>query len=465
MSYSRVQSKQRTKRKRRWPVFAVIALILVLALAVGAYAAFVAGDGDDGAPQQPLSGATASATALPEDDATASPADSTDAMPDDLATEPAEPAESAIPSGSTPASEEPPASENAPAKNPPVEEPSSSVGEPSPTPDEDSTEPGEAGGAGTQGGSVTLAFVGDILPASGVGKLIDQYGVDYPFKLAKPLLESADIAAGNLEAPITTRGTPAENKQYVFKGKPEYLKGLKNAGLDVVSLANNHTLDQGWEGLSDTMDALDDIKLKHMGSGADDKEAFEPVYMEHDGLTVAYIGVSNVVPEGSWKAGPDHPGVAETYDTTRAVATVKKARELADVVVVMVHWGNERADTPKEAQFNVGHTLIDAGADLIVGSHPHVLQGFEAYKGKWIAYSLGNFVFTTKQGYSKTQDTGVLTAECKADGKCDLQFEPMYAKASQPGPMEPAQAAALLSRLDKASYHANVDSKGRITAK
>ncbi|MFC3802123.1 CapA family protein [Cohnella sp. GCM10012308] len=453
MPYSRVQSKQRAKRKRRWPIVAVTALAVALIAAVGVYAAILAGNG----------GGDASPSAPPVSTSSASATDSADPQPEEATPTPDESSQPTETPDSAPSSEPDDEGEAPVDEGTPSAAPSSSIAVPESTPEDGQAD--DPGASAPSGATVTLAFVGDILPASTVGKLIDQYGVDYPFKLAKPLLESADIAAGNLEAPITTRGTPAENKQFVFKGKPEYLAGLKNAGLDVVSLANNHTLDQGWQGLSDTMDALDDIKLKHMGSGADEKEAFEPVYIEHNGLMVAYIGVSNVVPEGSWKAGPDHPGVAETYDTTRAVAAVKKARELADIVVVMVHWGNERADTPKDAQFNVGHTLIDAGADLIIGSHPHVLQGFEAYKGKWIAYSLGNFVFTTKQEYSKTQDTGVLTATCAADGKCQLKFDPMYAKASQPGPMEPEQAKVLLARLNKVSYRATVDSNGRITAK
>ncbi|MEK0312860.1 CapA family protein [Cohnella sp. 56] len=431
MSYSRVRSRQKTKRKRRWPLFALLALIVVLVIGVGAYAARIAGGGNHQA-QQPQTTASAGASAGAASPGAAASSATPDPQPQD-SPEPSSPGESPEPT----VGGEPSASET----------------------------PGASDGAGQPGGTVTLAFVGDILPASGVGKLMEQHGVDYPFKLAKPILEAADIAAGNLEAPITERGTPAENKTYVFKGKPAYLAGLKNAGLDVVGLANNHTLDQGWEGLSDTMDALDDIKLKHMGSGADDKEAFAPVYMEHGGINVAYIAVSNVVPEGSWKAGPNHPGVAETYDTTRAVAAVKEARKLADIVVVMVHWGNERADTPKKAQFDVGHTLIDAGADLIIGSHPHVLQGFEAYKGKWIAYSLGNFVFTTREGYSKTQDTGILTATCNADGACELKFDPMYAKDSQPRPMEPEQAQALFDRLNKVSYGAAIDSNGLIKAR
>ncbi|WP_246469747.1 CapA family protein [Cohnella nanjingensis] len=332
---------------------------------------------------------------------------------------------------------------------------------PDPSPSEDGN--GEATPA-PEGTTVSLAFVGDILPASRVGELIERRGVDYPFALAKDALQGADITAGNLEAPITKRGMPAENKQFVFKGKPEYLAGLKNAGFDVLSLANNHTLDQGWIGLRDTMDALDDAGLQHMGSGADDKEAFTPAILERGGIRVAYIGVSNVVPDISWKADRNHPGVAETYDTTRTVAAIRSAKEVADLVVVMVHWGKERMDRPIDVQTNVGHTLIDAGADLVIGSHPHVLQGFEAYKGKWIAYSLGNFVFTTPVKPSLTQETGVLTAKCNAKGECGLKFDPMYATDSQPGPMEPTSAQLLLARLSKLSYGAKVDENGVITA-
>jgi hypothetical protein len=326
------------------------------------------------------------------------------------------------------------------------------------TPDEVSPTPA------VEGNTVTLALVGDLLPAARVLELMKKNGYDYPFRMAKPLLEAADIAAGNLETPITTRGTPVEDKQYVFRGSPEAISAIKDAGFDYLSLANNHTLDYGWQGLSDTMDYLDDANLQHAGSGNDDDEAFSPAYIDSNGMTVGFVSVTRVVPEPSWKADRAHPGVAEAYSPDRAEAAIKEAKQNADIVVVMVHWGVERSDTPVAHQTDLAHRFVDAGADIVVGSHPHVLQGFEAYKGKWIAYSLGNFVFSTT-ALSKTSETGVLNAECDKEGTCSLRFNPMFATQSQPAPMEDAAGKALLARLSSLSFGASVEEDGTIVAK
>jgi len=329
--------------------------------------------------------------------------------------------------------------------------------ETNPTADKESASPG------TAGDTITIALVGDILPAARVLDLMKANGFDYPFREAKSILQAADITAGNLETPITTRGTPAEDKQFVFRGSAEAIPAMKEAGFDFLSLANNHTLDYGWQGLSDTMDALDDAGMKHAGSGNDDREAFAPAYIESKGISVAFVSVTRVVPEVSWKADRNHPGVAEAYAPDRAVEAIKEAKQNADVVVVMVHWGVERADQPVAHQTDLAHRFVDAGADLVIGSHPHVLQGFESYKDKWIAYSLGNFVFSTT-ATSRTSETGVLNAECDKDGACSLQFQPMFAKSSQPAPMEESAGKALLARLSELSYGAVVREDGTIVA-
>jgi hypothetical protein len=129
----------------------------------------------------------------------------------------------------------------------------------------------------------------------------------------------------------------------------------------------------------------------------------------------------------------------------------------------MVHWGLERKDFPEPYQRKMGREFIDAGADLVIGSHAHVLQGLEPYKGKWIAYSLGNFVFTTA-GVSKTQETGVLVAECDKEGNCRLTFHPMFAENFQPGPMDPEAARRLLKRLEALSFGVAIDADGVLTA-
>ncbi|CAM3992718.1 CapA family protein [Cohnella lubricantis] len=426
MSYSRTRTHQISKKRRfRKLLFVNVTLLALIVVAGGLLAAqWSASGGVDGAPGGRSEAPPASAPAAGNAD---EPSGSGNANGT-----PTDPGNAGDASNGTPTGSD----SDAPG-----------------TPDE------PAGGPADTQDQVTLAFVGDILTASTVGSYMDKNGVDYPFEYAAASLQAADITAGNLETPITNREDPAENKTYVFRGKPEYLTGIKNAGFDVLSLANNHTLDHGWEGLSDTMDYLDDAELQHMGSGVDAEEAFTPVIIESHGIRVAYIGVTHVVPDGSWKAGENHPGLADTYNTKPAVAAIQSAKELADIIVVMVHWGNEREQQPEQAQFDVGHTFVDAGADLVIGSHPHVLQGFEYYNGKWIAYSLGNFIFTTN-GNSVTQQTGVLKAACTKDGACGMNFEPMFAHNFQPSPMKPEEGALLLAELSDKSYGAKVDEKG-----
>lgn len=325
-------------------------------------------------------------------------------------------------------------------------------------------------GAGTNGtvadtDTIRLAFVGDLLLGASVETTMRKQGLEYPFSGALEYLTSPDLTAGNLENPITTRGIPAENKQYVFKGSPDLLPPLKEAGFDIVSLANNHTLDQGTEGLLDTIAHLKEAGIANVGGGNDDTEAFTPVVLEKNGIKVAYLSVSRVVPEGSWKADKNHPGVAEAYDSTRAVAAIAKAKQEADLVVIMVHWGVERADQPVEHQTTLSRQFIDAGADLVIGSHPHVMQGFEQYKGKWIAYSLGNFIFNVT-ATPRTKETGVLDAVCTKGGECNLTLHPMVADQSRPAPVEPEKAKELTDYLTSISqaFGVKVDKDGIITS-
>ncbi|WP_020616948.1 CapA family protein [Paenibacillus daejeonensis] len=311
---------------------------------------------------------------------------------------------------------------------------------------------------------VLLSFVGDILLAGSVEKLMRQHGWDYPYVHALSYLTDADLTAGNLENPITRRGTPAEDKQYVFQGAPESLPSLREAGFDVVGLANNHTLDMGVVGLMDTMEHLDEVRIPHVGGGANDTEAFTPVILESRGIKVAYLSLSRVVPVTDWKADRNRAGVAETYDPTRALAAIKSATDQADLVMVMVHWGKERVDYPLDYQREMARQYIDAGADLVIGSHPHVLQGFEQYNGKWIAYSLGNFIFNMT-ATPATADTGVLDARCTRSGDCKLKLHPMRQFQSQPTPLTGDDALQLLQRISALSYNAEIDGAGNITAK
>lgn len=291
-----------------------------------------------------------------------------------------------------------------------------------------------------------LSFVGDIQASGKVDELLRRKGFDYPFNYAKSLFLSDTLTVANLESPITTGGTPEENKEYVYKSDPALAKALTDAGIDAVTLANNHILDHGVQGLRDTIKYLDEQKITRVGAGENEREAFQFKIEERAGKRIALVGVSRVVPKGSWKAGPQNPGVAEAYDSTRAVAAIKAAREVADLVVVMAHWGAERADYPNDIQQQLAYLFVDAGADLVIGSHPHVLQGVEMYKGKWIAYSLGNFIFTQSTN-EVTWETAVLQVTVNSDNSCVLKLIPYYARLGQAVPMNEEDGTKLLARL------------------
>ncbi|MCR8659113.1 CapA family protein [Paenibacillus endoradicis] len=315
----------------------------------------------------------------------------------------------------------------------------------------------------TESTTVNLAFVGDILQGEYINSWLQKEGYSYPFQKALLHLSVADITAGNLEMPITTRGTAADDKTYVFKGAPEGLQGLVDAGIDVVSLANNHTLDQGVKGMLDTITHLNEYGIKHTGAGNDDTEAYTPVIQEVNGIKVAYLSVSHVLPNTSWKANKYTAGLAEAYDLTRILQAIEETEKLADITIVMVHWGEERESKPEADQLNIARHLIDGGADLIIGSHPHVLQGFEQYNGKWIAYSLGNFVFASHPK-GKQAESGVLSATCNKSAECEMTFYPMKIVNAQPTPVEDEEAEEMLQFLQDVSRNGvEIDKRGKLS--
>lgn len=241
---------------------------------------------------------------------------------------------------------------------------------------------------------IMISFVGDILLASGVGRKIDSEGVNYPFKRVKDYLSSSDLAIGNLESAVAVSGTPVKGKEYTFRADPKVIGGLKYSGIDIVSLANNHILDFGKEAFIETLGHIGDSGLKYIGAGEDIDEAFRPAIVEIKNKKIAVFGASRVIPAVSWYAGKNTPGVAGAYNSERLINEIRAVKGDVDYVIAYMHWGTERETVSNKIQRSLARNLIDNGADIVVGTHPHVLQGFEFYKGKIIAYSLGNFVFT-----------------------------------------------------------------------
>lgn len=242
---------------------------------------------------------------------------------------------------------------------------------------------------------LSLAFVGDLYLSDHVLSAY-QSGDGITGVLQPELLElgqQADIFMGNEEFPFSNRGELAPDKQFTFRLPPEKVSIFNEMGLDIVSLANNHTLDYGTDALLDTLDTLDQASILRVGAGRNLEEARQLKTIEVRGFTIGFLAASRVLPVVEWNAGKNTPGLLGTYDPTLLLEDIEAARELCDYVVVYVHWGEERKETPLDYQRTMGKQFIDAGADLVIGSHPHVLQGIEYYNGKPIVHSLGNYVF------------------------------------------------------------------------
>ena len=235
---------------------------------------------------------------------------------------------------------------------------------------------------------VTLVFAGDImldgLPGEGIARGLD------PLAYFAPILASADLAVGNLECSVALTGTP-EDKRFTFRAHPRTLPVL-GRHFGAVGLANNHSGDFGKAALSETMANLRAEGMPFFGAGKDLAAAHEPLIIERKGLRIALLAYDEFKPR-SFEAGPDYPGVAWSEDE-QAIADIQRARALgADLVFPFLHWGWEGEPAPCPRQRDLAHQLIDAGADAVIGGHPHVTQGVETYHGKLILYSLGNFVF------------------------------------------------------------------------
>lgn len=241
---------------------------------------------------------------------------------------------------------------------------------------------------------VTLLFTGDVLLSDYVLNNYNSSGIEgvlSPELLSE--LSNADITVINNEFPFSTRGTQAPDKQFTFRVDPKYVNVLTDMGVDIVTLANNHVLDFGPDALQDTFDTLDQAGIEYMGAGNDLSRAEALITKQAGGKTYGFLAASRVIPVVSWDIQNASPGVFTTYDPTRLLAAIRNAKETCDFLTVYVHWGIEREEYPQDYQVTMAKQYIDAGADLVIGSHPHVLQGISYYKEKPIFYSLGNFIF------------------------------------------------------------------------
>lgn len=285
---------------------------------------------------------------------------------------------------------------------------------------------------------ISISAVGDIMLGSWVVDVIKKEGIDYPFLETRHHLKSSDIAIGNLEAPFTLDGEPFE-KKFNFKVPPSYAKGLLMGGISVVTLANNHMLDYGDTGLFSTLETLNNVGIDYSGAGRTIDEAHKPTIVNVREKRIAFFGYSMTFPT-EFYAKEDSAGTA--YPTEELLRqNLQMVRDSVDFIVTSFHWGAEKRETPKDYQVYFAHLAIDSGADLVLGHHPHVLQGLEVYKNRLIAYSLGNFAFGSYSQHATEsiilkvflRENGLYSALCIPINvnNIEVEFQPTLAVGEQ----------------------------------
>ena len=296
--------------------------------------------------------------------------------------------------------------------------------------------------------SVSIVAGGDLMADQGVASFIQTYGANAVLAGVEPLLSHADLAFVNLESPLSDKGTRQAWKDVTFEGDPRMAPALASAGVDVVTMANNHAMDYGAAALLDTISRLKRVHVAVVGAGVSATAALAPAIIERHGIKVAFLGYSDVLPAG-YVAGSG-PGIAPARsDMTKVIDDIRAAKAKADFVVVAFHWGVEYDQTPNPDQVAEGHAAIDAGADLVMASHPHVLEGVEAYHGGLIAYSLGDFVF--EHSSRETGETVLITTDVSKT-QITAKLTPVYLSSQGiPKVVKGYDAAVILKRMQDLS--------------
>ena len=304
----------------------------------------------------------------------------------------------------------------------------------------------------------TLLFAGDLFLTDLLQSKYNQQGISAAASdRLLSVLREADIFMLNEEFPFGTTGEPMEEKEYTFRVDPSYSTVLSELGVDIVTLANNHMLDFGRGPLTETLNTLDQAGIAHVGAGENIDEAKALKTFEMDGRTIGFLGASRVIPEHSWNASSGSSGLFTTYDAAALVEQIQKAEESCDFTVVYVHWGIEKNTQPEEYQKTLARQYIDAGADAVIGAHPHVLQGIEFYQGKPIFYSLGNFIFSN--GAYET----ILVELTVGGTETEIRLIPCVSEANQMRLLEESAWPAFYQNLESLSFGITIGDDGTVS--
>jgi hypothetical protein len=275
---------------------------------------------------------------------------------------------------------------------------------------------------------VVVDAVGDVTFGEEVGPALARYGAAYPWAYVGSTLRHADITVGNLETAVSTRGVAAV-KEFTFRGTPDALVPMRSvAGFDVLTLANNHTVDYGRDALLDTVRAVHAAGIRTIGAGANAAQARRAAIVDAGGLKVAFLGYSDINPL-AFNATATEPGTAQA-DVAAITADVRAALRHADLAVCFFHWGIELHPDPTDRQQQFAAACVNAGAKLVLGAHPHVLGGLaRPNERSLVAWTLGNFVFPSGE---TTGRTAILHVAFGADGVRGYRLLPVRIEGFRP---------------------------------
>lgn len=311
-----------------------------------------------------------------------------------------------------------------------------------PTPEVEAALPKRLG----SGEPVTFAFGGDVMFEEPIRSYLSNPAE--VFAPVRKILRRADVAMVNLETAITDRGTPTANKEYLFRAPASALEAIKLGGIDVVTVANNHGMDYGTVGMEDTLRHAKRAGVPVVGGGRNEAQAFHPWRTTVNGQRIAVIGATQVIDEefiSWWEARGAQTGVASAkYDMEdRLARQVRKARATSDTVVVYLHWGVELKGCPTDSQVSLADRLVRAGADIIVGSHAHILLGGGMRGRAFVDYGLGNFVFYANGGIAA--QTGVLEVTATGRRIDGYRWQPAQIEGGRPVPVATSERAARIA--------------------
>jgi poly-gamma-glutamate capsule biosynthesis protein CapA/YwtB (metallophosphatase superfamily) len=303
---------------------------------------------------------------------------------------------------------------------------------------------------------ITIAFAGDVHFEGAIRQhlLADPRTT---FGAVAPLLRAADLTIVNLETAVTMRGSAA-SKQFVFRAPASAFQALRAAGIDVATVANNHGMDYGPVGLQDTLSAAAASGFPIIGAGQDEAAAFTPYQVTVKGWRVAVIGATHVLDSSvaaAWTAGSDKPGLASAYRTGQLLDAVRRARAADDTVVVYLHWGTELHECPTARQEELAQQLVDAGADIVVGSHAHVVLGSGHLGKAYVDYGLGNFLFYA-HGSGPTTHSSVVTLTVRGREVTSERRDPVVLENGWTRPLHGASSTRELARQDALRSCTNV---------